>query len=147
MQSHFLGAIEQRRLLTWRPTFGLCKIFMGHKMGISESDPIIRCCHDDNDWSMPSTELVCSLTEMICPYGRMMTSERALLPNITALVVCNGLFKIRTHSTPSQGAFSPSNQCKIAVHSARRINCRLGGGAGIIMRISVLLESYLHLTF
>ena len=30
----------------------------------------------------------------------------------------SALYKIRTHSTPSKGAFFPSKQCKIAVHSA-----------------------------
>lgn len=38
---------------------------------------------------------------------------------------------------PSKGAFSPSNQSKIPLHSAPHINCRL---RGVIMRSSVLLK-------
>ena len=39
------------------------------------------------------------------------------------------LYKIRTHSTPSKGAFFPSNQCKIAVHSAPH-QLSVGGWCG-----------------
>ena len=39
------------------------------------------------------------------------------------------LYKIRTHSTPSKGAYFPSNQCKIAVHSAPH-QLSVGGWCG-----------------
>jgi len=41
----------------------------------------------------------------------------------------SALYKIRTHSTPSKGAFFPSNQCKIAVHSAPH-QLSVGGWCG-----------------
>jgi hypothetical protein len=49
-------------------------------------------------------------------------------PNLNRNSV-SALYKIRTHSTPWRGAFFPSNQCKIALHSAPH-QLSVGGGCG-----------------
>jgi hypothetical protein len=61
--------------------------------------------------------------DRITPHPPIRTEIRCPLYIKSTLIIV-------THSTPSKGAFFPSNQCKIAVHSAPHQLSVGGGGCG-----------------